>query len=198
MIQLPPPAPPIDARSQEVDGNRQPPEKQTNDQMFAPDGLHKVSVYQNDKVGHFGFPPRTGCRPIELKERLSVNRRSKTSRTFSHRNVTCGDLNFRASRLREAQTFISDSWIRLPHKRTKPRRRLGERRSSYRQEDSNETPTASGSDRCERRYSSRQVDRILPRGRRSKREGYSVPEPITCTVVSSATQNGAHSLCHPI
>jgi hypothetical protein len=29
---------------QEVDGNRQQPKKQTNDQMFASDGLHKASV----------------------------------------------------------------------------------------------------------------------------------------------------------
>jgi hypothetical protein len=29
---------------QEVDGNRQQPKKQANDQMFTPDGLHKTSV----------------------------------------------------------------------------------------------------------------------------------------------------------
>ena len=108
---------------------------------------------------------------------------------FSHRNVTCGAVNFRASRLREAQTFIGDSWIRLYHQRTRPRRRLGKRRSSYRQEDSKKTPTASGSNRCERRYGSRKVNRALPSGRRSKRESYSVPEPIACTFMSR---------CYPI
>jgi hypothetical protein len=32
---------------QEVDGNRQQPKKQTNDQMFAPGGRHKAFVYNN-------------------------------------------------------------------------------------------------------------------------------------------------------
>jgi len=31
---------------EEVDGNRHRPKKQTNDEMFAPDGPHKTSVYQ--------------------------------------------------------------------------------------------------------------------------------------------------------
>jgi hypothetical protein len=92
---------------------------------------------------------------------------------FSHRNVTCGDMDFRASRLREAQKFIGDSWFRLYHKPAKPRRRLGERRSSYRQEDSEKTPAAGGSNRCERRYGPRKMHRALPRGRRSKSEGHS-------------------------
>jgi hypothetical protein len=47
----------------------------------------------------------------KLKARLSADRRSKTSRTFSHRNVTCGGLNFGATRLHEAQIFICDSWF---------------------------------------------------------------------------------------
>jgi hypothetical protein len=103
---------------------------------------------------------------------------------FSHRNVTCGDMDFRASRLREAQKFIGDSWFRLYHKPAKPRRRLGERRSSYRQEDSEKTPAAGGSNRCERRHGPRKVHRALPRGRRSKSEGHSIPEPIACTFMN--------------
>ncbi len=35
---------------QEVDRSRQQPKKQTNDQMFAPDGCHKVSFYKDGKI----------------------------------------------------------------------------------------------------------------------------------------------------
>ena len=136
----------------------------------------RLPSYQNTRYDASRFAARTGCRfgaqTIEDKSRVS------------HRNVTCGGMNFRASRLHEAQTFIGDSWFRLYHKRAKPRRRLGERRSSYRQKDSEKTPAAGGSNRCERCYGPRKVHRVLPRGRRSKSEGYSVPEPIACPVVT--------------
>jgi hypothetical protein len=89
-----------------------------------------------------------GSLGIRARYQLPTGKHTQGSQTFSHRNVTCGDMNFRASRLREAQNFVGDSWIRLYFKLTKPRRRLGERRSSYRQEDSKKTPTASGSNRC--------------------------------------------------
>jgi hypothetical protein len=149
--------------------------------MFAPSGRHWTYVFQ--KLCN------TTLRAL-LREPDAAR---------SHRNVTCGGLNFRGTRLHEAQTFLGDSWIRLYHKHAEPWRRLGERRSSYRQKDGKETPTASSSNRCERCYGSRKDDRALPRGRRSKREGYSLPEPIARTVMSSrATQNDADFLCHAI
>jgi hypothetical protein len=53
---------------------------------------------------------------------------------------------------------VSDAAV---HKRANSRRRLGKRRSSYRQQDSKNTSTASGSNWCERRYGSRKVNRTL-------------------------------------
>jgi hypothetical protein len=40
---------------QEVDRNRQQPKKNTNDKMFAPNGLHKPSVYQNNEIQRFAL-----------------------------------------------------------------------------------------------------------------------------------------------
>jgi len=103
---------------------------------------------------------RKTCYQCKDRQHQAIKNKSQSS----HQNVTCDSLNFRATRLHEAQTFIRHSWVRLYHKRAKPRRRLGKRRSSYRQEDSKKTSTASRSNRCERRYGSRKINRALPRG----------------------------------
>src|SRR5437899_12502255 len=61
---------------QEVDGNRQQPKKQTNDQMFAPGGLHKASVVANSNSRTTSarttkrFRSSRGASPIQIVHAL--------------------------------------------------------------------------------------------------------------------------------
>jgi hypothetical protein len=71
---------------------------------------------------------------------------------MAERQITRNDelsASFKTISLNNPIGRVSDAAV---HKRANPRRRLGKRRSSYRQQDSKNTSTASGSNWGERRY----------------------------------------------
>jgi hypothetical protein len=53
---------------QEIDRNRQQPKNQTNNQMFAPDGLHHLSLYQIPRMNTPVVMSSTNARPLALSE----------------------------------------------------------------------------------------------------------------------------------
>jgi hypothetical protein len=53
---------------QEIDRNRQQPKNQTNNQMFAPDGLHHLSLYQISRMNTPVVMNSTNARSLALTE----------------------------------------------------------------------------------------------------------------------------------
>jgi hypothetical protein len=72
-IQLDPVAAPTASEQrpiQEIDRNRQQPKNQTNNQMFAPDGFHHLSLYQISRINTPVVMSSTSAWPLALREAL--------------------------------------------------------------------------------------------------------------------------------